>query len=113
MKIFECKCGSKEVFIKESSNNKGLYCSDCGKWIQWLGKDDLRLAQRQISIISSVPRNLDELKEHDKQIRADERNNVLSTLSKLIESDYNSKECKLLLADLCEMLLEEIKEQNK
>lgn len=47
----------------------------------------------------------DEKIKHDKQIRADERNNVLSTLSKLIESDYNSKECKLLLADLCEMLL--------
>lgn len=47
-----------------------------------------------------------------KQIRADERNNVLSTLSKLIESDYNSKECKLLLADLCEMLLDQLKEQN-
>ena len=42
--------------------------------------------------------------------RTDERNNVLSTLSKLIESDYNSKECKLLLADLCEMLLEQLKE---
>lgn len=42
--------------------------------------------------------------------RADERNNVLSTLSKLIESDYNSKECKLMLADLCEMLLEQLKE---
>ena len=35
-----------------------------------------------------------------------------STLSKLIESDYNSKECKLLLADLCEMLLEQLKEEK-
>ena len=73
MKIFECKCGSKEIFIKDSGNNKGLYCADCGKWMQWLGKDDLRLAERQIeqSIINPIPRNLDELKEHDKKIRAD------------------------------------------
>lgn len=73
MKIFECKCGSKEIFIKENSNNKGLYCAECGKWIQWLGKDDLRLAKRQIeqSIINPIPRNLDELKEHDKKIRAE------------------------------------------
>lgn len=46
------------------------------------------------------------LSNYEKQIRADERNRVLSTLSLLIESDYNSKECKLLLADLCEMLVE-------
>lgn len=50
-----------------------------------------------------------ELEEHDKQIRADERNRVFSTLSKLIESDYNSKECKLLLSDLCETILEQLK----
>lgn len=47
--------------------------------------------------------------EHEKQIRADERNRVLSTLSKLIESDYNSKECKLLLSDLSETILERLK----
>ena len=46
------------------------------------------------------------LEEYEKQIKAEERNRVLSTLSKLIESDYNSKECKLLLGDLCEMLVE-------
>lgn len=70
MKIFECKCGSKEIFIKENGNNKGLYCADCGKWICWLSKDNLRLAQRQIeqSIVNPIPRNLDELKEHDKEV---------------------------------------------
>lgn len=48
MKKYECKCGSKEIFIKDSGNNKGLYCADCGKWMQWLSKDELRLAERQI-----------------------------------------------------------------
>lgn len=47
--------------------------------------------------------------EYEKQIRADERNRVLSTLSKLIDSDYNSKECKLLLSDLSETILEQLK----
>lgn len=28
----------------------GLHCSDCGKWITWLNKDDLRLAERQIEL---------------------------------------------------------------
>lgn len=48
MKQFSCKCGSTDLFIEENGQHKGLYCSDCGKWIQWLGKDDLRLAKRQI-----------------------------------------------------------------
>ena len=48
MKLFECKCGSKEIFIEKSGNNTGLYCADCGKWITWLNKDQLRLANRQI-----------------------------------------------------------------
>lgn len=49
MKQFKCsKCGSTEVFISKSGNNTGLYCTDCGKWIQWLNKDEIRLAERQI-----------------------------------------------------------------
>ena len=57
-----------------------------------------------------VPREWFE--EHDKQIRADERNNVLSTLKKLIDSDYKSKDCQLLFCDLCEWLLDGVKEQK-
>lgn len=85
MKIFECKCGSKDIFIKDSGNNKGLYCADCGKWMQWLGKDDLRLTERQIeqSIVNPVPRNLDELKEHDKHIIAEAKEKAIN--------EYNSK----------------------
>lgn len=49
MKIFECsKCGSTDVFVEANGSNTGLYCSDCGKWITWLNKDQLRLAKRQI-----------------------------------------------------------------
>lgn len=45
MKEFKCsKCHSKDVFIEKSGNNTGLY------WITWLNKDQLRLAERQISI---------------------------------------------------------------
>ena len=58
MKIFECeKCKSKEVFISESGNNIGLYCADCGKWIKWLNKDELRLAERQINSHENELRN--------------------------------------------------------
>ncbi len=36
------KCGSIDLFTKQNGNNTGLYCSDCGAWIKWLGKDELR-----------------------------------------------------------------------
>ena len=36
------KCGSSYLFTKSSGNNTGLYCSDCGSWIKWLNKNELR-----------------------------------------------------------------------
>ena len=52
MKIFTCsKCGSTDVFIDENGNHKGLYCGDCGKWIKWLTKEEVRLVNRQIEIL--------------------------------------------------------------
>lgn len=118
MKIFECKCGSKEIFIKENGNNKGLYCADCGKWIQWLGKDDLRLAQRQIeqSIVNPIPRNLEELKEHDSLVRADVIDELLKILSPCYDCNACEEESKNYFQNSCmsEMLdYEEIVERAK
>lgn len=36
------KCGSTSLYTKNNGNNIGLYCSDCGAWIKWIGKDELR-----------------------------------------------------------------------
>jgi hypothetical protein len=36
------KCGSLDLHIETKGSNVGLYCSDCGAWIKWLGKDELR-----------------------------------------------------------------------
>lgn len=36
------KCGSISLHTKVKGNNTGLYCDDCGAWIKWLGKDELR-----------------------------------------------------------------------
>lgn len=49
MKEFKCiKCNSEDVFIKASGAQTGLYCGDCGKWIQWLNRQDQLLAERFI-----------------------------------------------------------------
>lgn len=36
------KCGSIALHTEVKGSNTGLYCSDCGAWIKWLGKDELR-----------------------------------------------------------------------
>lgn len=54
MKIFMCnKCNSKDIFIKETATRTGLYCADCGSWLKWLGKEEKRLAERQIELQKS------------------------------------------------------------
>ena len=36
------KCGSISLHTEVKGNNTGLYCDDCGAWIKWLGKNELR-----------------------------------------------------------------------
>ena len=36
------KCGSTSLHTEVKGNNTGLYCDDCGAWVKWLGKDELR-----------------------------------------------------------------------
>ena len=36
------KCGSISLHTEVKGNNVGLYCDDCGSWIKWLSKDELR-----------------------------------------------------------------------
>ena len=36
------KCGSTDLYTDQKGNNTGLYCSDCGAWIKWLSKEELR-----------------------------------------------------------------------
>lgn len=36
------KCGSTDLYTDQNGNNKSLYCSDCGAWIKWLSKKELR-----------------------------------------------------------------------
>ena len=43
---YECKCGSMDFFTEPKGNNIGLYCSMCGKWKKWLGKDEVFLFER-------------------------------------------------------------------
>ena len=46
-------CGCEEFYTKQNTkiNNgiqTGLYCSDCGRWIKWLGKEEVRLFEKYL-----------------------------------------------------------------
>lgn len=36
------KCGSTSLHTEVKGSNTGLYCDDCGAWVKWLSKDELR-----------------------------------------------------------------------
>lgn len=43
MKI-ECNnCGSENVFLEKKGNQTGIYCAECGKWIKWATKEEIRV----------------------------------------------------------------------
>lgn len=42
MKYICGKCGNNTMFTQAKGGNTGLYCRNCGKWIKWLAKDELR-----------------------------------------------------------------------
>lgn len=42
----ECKCGNKDnnaFFTEKKGNQMGIYCSNCGKWVKWATKDEVRM----------------------------------------------------------------------
>ena len=47
---YECKCGSMDFFTAPKGNNIGLYCSMCGKWKKWLGKDEAFLFEHNKTV---------------------------------------------------------------
>lgn len=42
------KCGSISLHTETKGNNVGLYCDDCGAWIKWLSKDELRAFEHAV-----------------------------------------------------------------
>lgn len=63
MKQYKCKCGCMEFFTKESGSATGLYCKKCGKWIKWLGKNELRLFEHEQSLKTKKKYTKDEVAE--------------------------------------------------
>ena len=61
IKDYQCKCGHDDFFFADKGNQKGIYCSYCGKWLKWADKDEQNLSMRptvcDIDAISSARYN--------------------------------------------------------
>lgn len=47
IKDYRCKCGCNDFFFIDKCNQKGIYCTDCGRWFKWADKDEQNLAMKQ------------------------------------------------------------------
>lgn len=52
------KCGSLQLHTAIKGNNTGLFCSDCGAYIKWLGKDELRAFENSLKNTSTSQNNI-------------------------------------------------------
>lgn len=41
------KCGSISLHTEVKGSNTGLYCDDCGAWVKWLSKNELRVFEHK------------------------------------------------------------------
>lgn len=54
IKDYKCKCNHNDFFFANKGNQKGIYCSYCGKWFKWADKDEQNLAMKQESYENKI-----------------------------------------------------------
>lgn len=86
------KCGSISLHTEVKGNNTGLYCDDCGAWVKWLGRDELRAfehSRKTENNISKITDSLETYRVH--QLNLDKINTV--------------DDCKKILKFLCDRFI--------
>ena len=79
------KCGGTSLHTEIKGGNTGLYCNDCGKWLIWLSKDDLRAFE-----YSQKEENKNRDEAVDGKDMAIRLNEFASYLDKEIEREYST-----------------------
>ena len=77
------KCGSISLHTEVKGNNIGLYCDDCGAWIKWLGKDELRAFEH--SMREATKEERDSVNRYIESISKPTGNTFTSTIKERIE----------------------------
>lgn len=107
MKNFGCpKCGSIDIFLKESGSQTGLYCGDCGKWIKWVSKNEIPLVKRFIE------ENRQTI-EQDSNVISNEQDIFKSLCKQMVnylQDNYNVMTSVIISADSQIKIIEDIEE---
>ena len=61
IKDYQCKCGCNDFFFADKGNQKGIYCSYCGKWIKWADKDEQNLIMKQETILDKIRAEIEQM----------------------------------------------------
>ena len=97
------KCGSVSLHTETKGNNTGLYCDDCGAWIKWLGKDELRAFEH--SMREATKEERDSVNRYIESISKPTGNTFLSNLQiyhyhRKLERNHNLHIWELLVFDI-------------
>lgn len=65
IKDYKCKCGREDFFFANKGNQKGIYCSYCGKWIKWADKDEQNLELKQEPVLDKIRNEIEEVETYD------------------------------------------------
>ena len=85
------KCGSISLHTEVKGSNTGLYCDDCGAWVKWLGKDELRAFEHSKNK-KKISKITDPLKTyHVHELNLDKVNTI--------------DDCKKILKFLCDLAI--------
>ena len=100
------KCGSISLHTEVKGNNTGLYCDDCGAWVKWLGKDELRAFEHSVREATkeeqeSVNRYIESISEPTGVNFYDTYKRCELNLDKINSID----DCKKILKFLCELAI--------
>lgn len=69
IKDYKCKCGENDFFFDDKGNQKGIYCSYCGRWLKWANKDEQNLEMRQEHILDKIKAEIEQLPITDTAVR--------------------------------------------
>lgn len=70
IKDCKCNCGHNDFFFADKGNQKGIYCSYCGKWLKWANKDERNLELKQDSVLDNIRTKIKEqIDYHDDEHR--------------------------------------------
>lgn len=93
------KCGSTSLHTEIKGNNTGLYCNDCGSYIKWLSKSELRAYEYSMRTPTkegseSVDIHIDDISKltgtntNNEKTMVDRLNEFVKYLNKKIDSEY-------------------------